>query len=45
MVDIRPPKDYEQAHIEGSINIPLYRPITGKQCGLRIKRSWGGSLY
>lgn len=30
VIDIRPPSEFEDAHIEGSVNIPLYRPITGK---------------
>lgn len=29
IIDIRPPQSFEEAHIEGSINVPLYRPITG----------------
>lgn len=44
VVDIRPPKDYEQAHIEGSINIPLYRPITGWD-PRRVARRAGFALF
>ncbi|KAK9804606.1 hypothetical protein WJX73_007261 [Symbiochloris irregularis] len=29
IIDIRPPSEFEDAHIDGSTNIPLYRPITG----------------
>ncbi|CAL5220199.1 g2172 [Coccomyxa viridis] len=29
IIDIRPPDEFDAAHIPGSINIPLYRPITG----------------
>lgn len=29
VIDIRPPPEYEGSHIPNSVNIPLYRPITG----------------
>eukprot|EP00967_Tisochrysis_lutea_P010090 scaffold11667_cov21-Tisochrysis_lutea.AAC.1 len=29
IIDIRPPADYEQAHIPGAQNVPFYQPITG----------------
>ena len=29
VIDIRPPPEYEGSHIPKSVNIPLYRPITG----------------
>lgn len=30
VIDIRPPQEFDDAHIQGSTNIPLYRPITGE---------------
>ncbi len=29
VIDIRPPPEWEAGHIEGSVNVPLYRLITG----------------
>ena len=29
VIDIRPPPEFESSHIPDSVNIPLYRPITG----------------
>ena len=29
VIDIRPPPEFDAGHIEGSINVPLYRLITG----------------
>ncbi|KAK9833924.1 hypothetical protein WJX74_010050 [Apatococcus lobatus] len=29
VIDIRPPPEYDGSHIPKSVNIPLYRPITG----------------
>ena len=27
MVDVRPPKSYEASHIEGSVNVPMYKAL------------------
>ena len=29
VVDVRPPADFEAEHIQGSVSVPLFRPITG----------------
>mmetsp|Transcript_10499 Transcript_10499/g.28832 ORF Transcript_10499/g.28832 Transcript_10499/m.28832 type:complete len:247 (-) Transcript_10499:91-831(-) len=29
IVDVRPANDFASGHIEGSVNVPLYQPITG----------------
>lgn len=29
VIDIRPPAEWEAGHIDGSVNVPLYRLITG----------------
>ncbi|KAK9842296.1 hypothetical protein WJX81_005104 [Elliptochloris bilobata] len=29
VIDIRPPPEFDAGHIEGSVNVPLYRLITG----------------
>ena len=35
VIDIRPPPEFEAGHIEGSVNVPLYRLITGESEYLR----------
>mmetsp|Transcript_13113 Transcript_13113/g.35704 ORF Transcript_13113/g.35704 Transcript_13113/m.35704 type:complete len:261 (-) Transcript_13113:477-1259(-) len=44
IIDIRPPADYEQAHIPGAQNVPFYQPITGWSA-MKIARRAGYALF
>ncbi|KAF5837554.1 Rhodanese-like domain-containing protein [Dunaliella salina] len=44
IIDIRPPAEYEQAHIPGAVNVPFYQPITGWSA-MKIARRAGYALF
>ncbi|KAK9829425.1 hypothetical protein WJX72_005776 [[Myrmecia] bisecta] len=39
VIDIRPQPEYEAAHVPGSLNVPLYRPITGWDMRKALRRA------
>ena len=46
LLDVRTVDQYEKYHIKGSMNLPLYRPITGNDLATNFRRGvvgWVGS--
>ena len=38
IVDVRPADDFEREHIDGAVNVPLYRPVEGRDTMDNLKR-------